>query len=315
MADRNGIWKTVNPAWTRTLGWSEAELLNRTSQWLEHPDDNGKTCAQVEKLGRGGGRARSIRKPLSPQGWLLSLAVMDRRAGPAPRRRSPRPGASAFPWCSRRTASPPAKGWSSPPTRRSSTRPSAPSSRSAVSAPAATAWWSRRSCRARRSPSWPSRDGERVLPLATARDYKRIGDGDTGPNTGGMGPTARPACCRPRPPPASSRRVLRPAVAGLAAEGRPFIGVLYAGLMLTPEGPRVLEFNARFGDPEAQVILLRLEDDLLPAARRRRRRRLRRAAASPSATRPRPASSSPAPAIPAGRSRASRSAASTAPRP
>jgi phosphoribosylamine--glycine ligase len=57
---------------------------------------------------------------------------------------------------------------------------------------------------------------------------------------------------------------MRPAVAGLAAEGRPFVGILYAGLMLTPEGPRVLEFNARFGDPEAQVLLLRLEDDLLP---------------------------------------------------
>ena len=69
---------------------------------------------------------------------------------------------------------------------------------------------------------------------------------------------------RPRPRPRSSRRVLRPAVAGLAAEGRPFAGVLYAGLMLTPEGPRVLEFNARFGDPEAQVLMLRLEDDLLP---------------------------------------------------
>ena len=115
-------------------------------------------------------------------------------------------------------------------------------------------------------------DGERVLPLATAKDYKRIGDGDTGPNTGGMGATARRACSRPRAAAEVLETVLRPTVAGLAAEGRPFVGVLYAGLMLTAEGPRVLEFNARFGDPEAQALLLRLEDDLLPDPRRRRRR-------------------------------------------
>jgi phosphoribosylamine--glycine ligase len=107
-------------------------------------------------------------------------------------------------------------------------------------------------------------DGARVLPLAIAKDYKRVGDGDTGPNTGGMG-SHSPAGVLPAEMGAGIvESVLHTAVAGLAAEGRPFTGVLYAGLILTPQGPRVLEFNARFGDPEAQVILMRLEDDLLP---------------------------------------------------
>jgi phosphoribosylamine--glycine ligase len=107
-------------------------------------------------------------------------------------------------------------------------------------------------------------DGERVLPLAAARDYKRIGDGDTGPNTGGMGAHSPAGGLSAEAAAEAVETILRPVVAGLAAEGRPFTGVLYAGLMLTPEGPRVLEFNARFGDPEAQVLMLRLEDDLLP---------------------------------------------------
>ena len=107
-------------------------------------------------------------------------------------------------------------------------------------------------------------DGERVLPLATARDYKRVGDGDTGPNTGGMGAHSPSGGLSAEAAAEAVETILRPAVAGLAAEGRPFVGVLYAGLMLTAEGPRVLEFNARFGDPEAQVLMLRLEDDLLP---------------------------------------------------
>jgi phosphoribosylamine--glycine ligase len=107
-------------------------------------------------------------------------------------------------------------------------------------------------------------DGERVLPLATARDYKRIGDGDAGPNTGGMGAHSPSGGVSAEAAAEIVETVLRPSVAGLAAEGRPFVGVLYAGLMLSPEGPRVLEYNARFGDPEAQVLMLRLEDDLLP---------------------------------------------------
>ncbi|MGH9362956.1 MAG: phosphoribosylamine--glycine ligase [Thermoanaerobaculia bacterium] len=107
-------------------------------------------------------------------------------------------------------------------------------------------------------------DGERLLPLATAKDYKRIGDGDTGPNTGGMGCHSPSGLVSAEAAAEVVEKVLQPAVAGMAEEARPFVGVLYAGLMLTAEGPRVLEFNARFGDPEAQPLLLRLEDDLLP---------------------------------------------------
>lgn len=107
-------------------------------------------------------------------------------------------------------------------------------------------------------------DGERILPLATARDYKRIGEGDKGPNTGGMGAHSPSGVLAGENAAQVVEGILRPTVAGLAGEGRPFVGVLYAGLMLTADGPRVLEFNARFGDPEAQVLLIRLEDDLLP---------------------------------------------------
>ena len=107
-------------------------------------------------------------------------------------------------------------------------------------------------------------DGERVLPLATAKDYKRIGDHDTGPNTGGMGSHSPAGVLSAEAAAEVLEKIIPPTVAGMAAEGRPFTGVLYAGLILTKDGPRVLEFNARFGDPECQVILLRLEDDLLP---------------------------------------------------
>jgi len=107
-------------------------------------------------------------------------------------------------------------------------------------------------------------DGERLLPFATARDYKRLLDDDRGPNTGGMGAHS-PSGLLPSAQAAEVlEKVMRPALAGLAAENRRFRGVLYAGLMLTAEGPKVLEFNVRFGDPEAQALLLRLEDDLLP---------------------------------------------------
>jgi phosphoribosylamine---glycine ligase len=105
-------------------------------------------------------------------------------------------------------------------------------------------------------------DGERAVPLAPARDYKRIGDGDTGPNTGGMGSYS------PVPEADGLVRDLiatvhQPVVDELARRGTPFNGVLYAGLMLGPDGPRVLEFNVRFGDPETQVVLPRLRSDLL----------------------------------------------------
>jgi phosphoribosylamine--glycine ligase len=106
-------------------------------------------------------------------------------------------------------------------------------------------------------------DGQRAVPLLPARDHKRRFDADEGPNTGGMG-----AIC---PPPgldaglveAVREQVLQPVVDGMRAEGAPFRGVLYAGLMLTPDGPKVLEFNARFGDPECQPLMLMLDEDLL----------------------------------------------------
>jgi phosphoribosylamine---glycine ligase len=105
-------------------------------------------------------------------------------------------------------------------------------------------------------------DGERAIPLAPARDFKRIGDGDTGPNTGGMG------CFSPVPGTDALVRdaiasVHQPVVDELARRGTPFHGVLYAGLMLGSQGPKVLEFNVRFGDPETQVVLPRLRSDLL----------------------------------------------------
>lgn len=108
-------------------------------------------------------------------------------------------------------------------------------------------------------------DGTSILPLATAQDHKRVGDGDTGPNTGGMG------CYSPAPvvTPEIEARILddiiRPTIVAMRRRGTPFRGVLYAGLMITSEGPRLLEYNVRFGDPECQVLLARLEDDLLPA--------------------------------------------------
>ncbi|MGZ4430141.1 MAG: phosphoribosylamine--glycine ligase [Gaiellales bacterium] len=106
-------------------------------------------------------------------------------------------------------------------------------------------------------------DGEHVLPLAPARDYKRAFDGDGGPNTGGMGCISPAADVGPELVDAIMRTVHRPTINELARLGAPFRGCLYAGLMLTADGPRVLEFNARFGDPETQAIAPRREGDLL----------------------------------------------------
>ncbi len=108
-------------------------------------------------------------------------------------------------------------------------------------------------------------DGAHLLPLATAQDHKRAGEGDSGPNTGGMG------CYSPTPALTAAAReqvieaVLKPTLRHMAAQGAPFRGVLYAGLMVTPTGPRLLEYNVRFGDPECQAILARLVSDPLPA--------------------------------------------------
>jgi len=108
-------------------------------------------------------------------------------------------------------------------------------------------------------------DGERVLSLPAAQDHKRIFDGDRGPNTGGMGAFSPTPNVDARLLADVERSVLLPAVREMARRGTPFRGALYAGLMLTPRGPRVLEFNARFGDPETQPILMRLSGDLVPA--------------------------------------------------
>lgn len=109
-------------------------------------------------------------------------------------------------------------------------------------------------------------DGVRAVPMPPAQDHKRIGEGDTGLNTGGMGAIAPTPACPPSLAAELARDVLQRVVDGCAAEGRPFKGVLYAGLMLTAQGPRVLEFNCRFGDPEAQVLLPLLAGDLVEIA-------------------------------------------------
>jgi phosphoribosylamine---glycine ligase len=106
-------------------------------------------------------------------------------------------------------------------------------------------------------------DGERALPLAPARDFKRIGDGDTGPNTGGMGAFSPVGEIGPELLAQIAATVHQPVLDELRDRGTPFQGVLYAGLMLTDDGTRVLEFNVRFGDPETQVVLPRLRSDLL----------------------------------------------------
>lgn len=108
-------------------------------------------------------------------------------------------------------------------------------------------------------------DGERVAPLVAAQDHKRVDDGDTGPNTGGMGAYSTQAILDDKMRDWLVNHVARPVVAGMKAEGAEYKGVLYCGLMMTARGPMVLEFNCRFGDPETQPILMRLESDLLEA--------------------------------------------------
>ncbi|MFZ0954968.1 MAG: phosphoribosylamine--glycine ligase [Candidatus Sulfotelmatobacter sp.] len=108
-------------------------------------------------------------------------------------------------------------------------------------------------------------DGERVAPLVAAQDHKRVGDGDTGPNTGGMGAYSTPEIVDDKMRDWLVAHIARPVVAGMKEEGAEFKGVLYCGLMMTARGPMVLEFNCRFGDPETQPILMRLESDLVEA--------------------------------------------------
>jgi phosphoribosylamine---glycine ligase len=105
-------------------------------------------------------------------------------------------------------------------------------------------------------------DGSNVLEFGTAQDHKRVGEGDRGPNTGGMGAYAPAPCMTAALTERAMAEIIRPTVAGLAAEGAPYRGVLYAGLMLTDDGPKLLEYNVRLGDPETQIVLLRLMSDL-----------------------------------------------------
>ena len=106
-------------------------------------------------------------------------------------------------------------------------------------------------------------DGESVLPLATAQDHKRVGEGDTGPNTGGMGAYSPAPCMTDALCTETLDKIVRPTVRALIDMGHPYKGVLYAGLILTRDGPKLIEYNARFGDPETQVLMPRLKSDLL----------------------------------------------------
>ncbi|HEX8062093.1 MAG TPA: phosphoribosylamine--glycine ligase [Allosphingosinicella sp.] len=106
-------------------------------------------------------------------------------------------------------------------------------------------------------------DGTTVLPFGSAQDHKRVGDGDTGPNTGGMGAYSPASILTAELEARTMAEIVRPTVEALAAQGTPYSGILYAGLMLTAEGPKLIEYNVRFGDPECQVLMMRLESDLL----------------------------------------------------
>ena len=106
-------------------------------------------------------------------------------------------------------------------------------------------------------------DGSAILPFGSAQDHKRVGDGDTGPNTGGMGAYSPARVLTPELEAEVIEKIIRPTVETLAAEGTPYSGVLYAGLMLTDEGPKLIEYNARFGDPECQVLMMRFDGDLV----------------------------------------------------
>jgi len=110
-------------------------------------------------------------------------------------------------------------------------------------------------------------DGTNVVPLAGAQDHKRVGDGDTGPNTGGMGAYSPAPVLPPALEQVAMEQFIKPTVAAMAARGMPYMGILYLGLMITRSGPKLVEYNCRFGDPECQVLMPRLKSDLLAALR------------------------------------------------
>jgi phosphoribosylamine--glycine ligase len=107
-------------------------------------------------------------------------------------------------------------------------------------------------------------DGAHALPLATAQDHKRLGNGDVGPNTGGMGAYSPAPCMTPALCAEALDKIVKPTIRALKEMGHPYVGVLYAGLILTRDGPKLIEYNVRFGDPEAQVLMMRLKDDIMP---------------------------------------------------
>ncbi|MGV1907324.1 phosphoribosylamine--glycine ligase [Agrobacterium cavarae] len=107
-------------------------------------------------------------------------------------------------------------------------------------------------------------DGKTALALATAQDHKRVGDGDTGPNTGGMGAYSPAPVMTDEMVQRTMREIIEPTIKGMAKDGNPFSGVFFAGLMITKKGPELIEYNVRFGDPECQVLMMRLKSDLLP---------------------------------------------------
>ena len=106
-------------------------------------------------------------------------------------------------------------------------------------------------------------DGRNALPLATAQDHKRVGDGDSGPNTGGMGAYSPAPCMTPALCTEALETIVKPTIRALRDMEHPYVGVLFAGLILTKNGPKLIEYNCRFGDPEAQVLMMRLKDDLV----------------------------------------------------
>jgi phosphoribosylamine--glycine ligase len=106
-------------------------------------------------------------------------------------------------------------------------------------------------------------DGTTALPFGTAQDHKRVGDGDVGPNTGGMGAYSPAPVMTPQMVERTMREIIEPTMRGMAVAGAPFAGILFAGLMITENGPKLIEYNTRFGDPECQVLMMRLKDDLL----------------------------------------------------
>ena len=108
-------------------------------------------------------------------------------------------------------------------------------------------------------------DGTHAIPFGTAQDHKRVFDGDEGPNTGGMGAYSPAAVLTPELQARAMREIIEPTLAGMRARGTPYTGILYAGLMLTKDGPQLIEYNARLGDPETQVLLPRLKSDLVTA--------------------------------------------------